>query len=391
MYPQLDPRLEILKSDLHLWCLGLPAVNIPHLFPFKLMEKDKPCRCATSRMFPHRESKCSMRTNPATSLFNVASQASSGISSFVPSLGTRSTSPMNTSNVRSHPSVRAETNNNNSFPSPSQHERIERTSDYQQTPHSGNHEDDDMTEALLAIALLESQSPQKSGDSQAHFESGSVKHDFHLTTNLNQPVPNHDTEAAATDETLVQHALCDDNLEQPHTAIETERAATPVPEDIQECQPVYAHPCATIDFIALPATPEELQAIEDATNRSSANRAAETSQVVRKRSTQCDCVSSRLFPHRANKCTFRNLTGGAPTEEARNSGADVSVASPLSGGVDNSRNASPLRQHSNSEISSEQVLLTSFFSMLLIHKYELNSLLHIFWLEPFLADNTQNT
>jgi len=150
---------------------------------------------------------------------------------------TRSNSPMNTSNVRSHQSVIAETNNTNSFPSPSQHERMEQMGDYHQPPHSGNHEDDDMTDALVAIALLESQSPQKRGDTQAYSESGSAKHDFYWTTKSNQPVPNLDTEVATRDVNLVQHDLYDVNLEQPHPAREIERAM-PMPEEIQESQPV---------------------------------------------------------------------------------------------------------------------------------------------------------
>ncbi len=297
-----------------------------------------------------------MRTNPATSLFNVASQASSGISSFVPSLGTRSTSPMNNPNSGPHPS------NTNSFPSSSQHEL--------KVTNSHENEDYDMTEALLAIALLESQTPQKSGDVQSHSHPATTNHDFDLTTKSNQPVPYFTTEETTINETPVQHALPDDDLERPNTAREIERTI-PVPEKIQESRPIYAQPCATDDFLALPATPEELQAIEDATNRrSSSTRNAETSQdgsISKKGNAQCDCVSSRLFPHRANKCTFRNLTGAAPTEESRSSGADVSVGSPLSSGVGNGRSTSPLRQHSNSGISSEQVWRTSFSSALLFH------------------------
>eukprot|EP01032_Pedospumella_encystans_P024684 gene24684-27907_t len=311
------------------------------------MQQDKPCRCATSRMFPHRESKCSMRKNPATSLFNVASQASSGIGSFVPSLGTRSTSPMNTSNSMSHASVASEAN------STSQLENKEELS-VDQTTHSVDH-DDDMAEALLAIARMESNLPQKSCDVQVYTDipvANQPDSDLTAKSTENIGIPN--SEEANTNEHLSQDVdfhsfLCP---EEPICSMEETDLATPV---LEEIEPTYALPCATDNLICLPATPEELQAMEDSMHQSPTPRVAEATGNVRvAKKGQCDCAASRIFPHRANKCTFRNLTGGAPAAESA-----THVIGQRPSEVDISRSSSPLRQHSNSEISTEQTTHTT--------------------------------
>eukprot|EP01032_Pedospumella_encystans_P020424 gene20424-23198_t len=290
-----------------------------------------------------------MRKNPATSLFNVASQASSGIGSFVPSLGTRSTSPMNASSNMSHVSVVSEAINT------SQYENEERLNDDQPT-HSVHH-DDDMAEALLAIALMESNSPQKNCDAQVYAEctvANQSDSDMTAISTKYVDIP----EDASTKEHSSQDEHSSSCPEEPLCSMEETELATPV---LEEIEPIYALPCATDNLIYLPATPEELQVMEDSMHPSSTPRVAEATANVRvAKKGQCDCVSSRIFPHRANKCTFRNLTGGAPAAESVTMpDSNTNSTSQQSDGVDSSRSLSPFRQHSNSEISTEQTTHTT--------------------------------
>lgn len=230
-----------------------------------------------------------MRTNPATTIFNVASQASSGVSSIVsPSTRTASNAP-----------VCLDLNDSNSLTSPQRSKR----EDNQQKLYSDIHEENEMTEALLAIALLESQSQEKNDTTLVHAE-------FVAATSLA-------TEFSETDTYSTQ-----DRVTQETSPVKHEQTPSTVREESNfpetaEYQPVYAEPCASNDLAYLPRTPKELQDMENIQNQTNTAVFVEPYQTQpssKNGSTQCDCVSSRLFPHRANKCTFRGRNGGIQTE-----------------------------------------------------------------------------
>ena len=256
---------------------------------------------------------------------------------------------MNTSSNMSHVSVVSDANNSSQY----ENENEERLNDDQ--PKHIVHHDDDMAEALLAIALMESNSPQRSFDTHVYTESTIANQsDSDMTAKSTKYVDIPHSEDSSLKEHSSQDVISSLPPEESLCSMEETDLATPV---LEEIEPIYALPCATDDLIYLPATPEELQAMEDSMHQSSTLRVAEATGNVRvAKKGQCDCAASRLFPHRANKCTFRNLTGGAPAAQtATITDTNTNATSQQSSEVGNNGSSSPLRQHSNSEFSTEQV------------------------------------
>lgn len=275
-----------------------------------------------------------MRTNPATTIFNVASQASSGVSSIIsPSTSTAST-------VRNDP-VCLDLNDSNSPTSPQRSKR----EDNQQKLYSDSHEEDEMTKALLAIALLESQSQEKNDVTQSHAE-------FMAATSPAADFSKTDTYMYSKQDRVTQETSPTKH-EQTPSAIAEERTFY----EAAQYQPGYAQPCASNDLVSLPImTPEELQDMENLQNQTNTTVFVEPDQTqhsARNNDAQCDCVSSRLFPHRANKCTFRGRTGAVQTEPVAS--GNVTPVAHRSDAVGGTLSSSAMKAPESAELSGEVV------------------------------------